>query len=113
MRTKLILLAALITGAGSLGACADRGSRAEFRRDLEARLAQIDAKIGQLEERARQAKDDARPRLDALTHDLRVRRERAAAKLSDVSNATDESWERFKADAKSAVDDLGETVERG
>ena len=31
----------------------------------------------------------------------------------EVANATDESWERFKTDAKSAVDDLGETVERG
>jgi hypothetical protein len=113
MNGKLILLMGLITGLGSLGACADRGSREEFRRDLQARLEQLDQKIGQLEERARQAKEDARPKMDAVVKELREKRQRAADKLRDVSNATDESWDRFKVDAKAAVDDLGETVERG
>ena len=113
MNRKLILLAGLIAVMGSLGACADRGSREAFRRDLQARLEQLDQKIGQLEERARQAKEDARPKMDAVVKELREKRQRAADKLRDVSSATDESWERFKVDAKAAVDDLGETVERG
>ena len=61
MNRKLILLVGLIAGVGSLGACADRGSREAFRRDLQARLEQLDLKIGQLEDRTRQAKEDARP----------------------------------------------------
>jgi hypothetical protein len=113
MNRKLILLAGLIAGVGSLGACADRGSREAFRQDLQARLEQLDLKIGQLEDRARQAKEEARPKMDAVVKELREKRQRAADKLRDVTNATDESWERFKVDAKAAVDDLGETVERG
>jgi malate synthase len=113
MKIRLIRVAALVAAGISLAACADRGSRAEFRRDLEVRLEQLDQKIGQVEDRARHAKDDARPKIDALVKELREKRQRAADKLRDVSNATDDSWDRFKVDAKAAVDDLGETVERG
>jgi hypothetical protein len=113
MKRNLILLVGLIAAVGSLGACADRGSREAFRRDLQARLEQFDVKIGQVEDRARQAKEDVRPKLDAVVQELREKRRRAADKLRDVENATDASWERFKGDAKTAVDDLGETVERG
>ena len=113
MNRKLILLVGLIAGVGSLGACADRGSREAFRRDLQARLEQLDLKIGQLEDRTRQAKEDVRPQMDAVVKDLREKRQRAADKLREVENATDDSWQRFKGDATAAVDDLGETVERG
>jgi hypothetical protein len=113
MNRNLILFVSLIAGVGSLGACADRGSREAFRRDIQARLEQLDLKIGQLEDRARQAKEDVRPKLDAVVQELREKRRRAADKLHDVENATDDSWQRFKGDAKAAVDDLGETVERG
>ena len=113
MNRKLILLVGLIAGVGSLGACADRGSREAFRRDLQARLEQLDLKIGQLEDRTRQAKEDVRPQMDAVVKDLREKRQRAADKLREVENATDDSWQRFKGDAKAAVDDLGETVDRG
>ena len=59
------------------------------------------------------ARDDARPRLDALVVELRDKRRHAADRMREVGNASGDAWERFKSDARSAMDDLGETVDRG
>ncbi len=113
MNKALLLAAGLVCCLGLFGACGDRASREEFRHDLQVRLDQVDAKLSQLEDKAKQATEDARPRWNAMVADLKAKRARADEKLRDISNATDDSWQRFKGEARSAIDDLGDAVEKG
>ncbi len=113
MNDTRLLAVVFCLGLSTIGACGDRATREEVRHDLQVRLDRMDAKLAQLEEKAKQATDDLRPRWNELVDDLKTRRRRAEEKLRDVSSATDDSWQRFKGDARAAIDDFGDALEKG
>lgn len=78
-------------------------ARVDFQRATEARIAQLDAKIEELE-----ARGDAKSK--QIAADFRKRRDDARAKLAEAGERTESNWEQFKADVSASWDQLEKDV---
>jgi hypothetical protein len=84
----------------------------EYRRDMEAVLADLDDRIDELQERAKRAGAEAKKRYAADLDELRRKREAARDKLERVKAATPDVWDDVKTGVNSAFDDLRRALDR-
>lgn len=80
--------------------------RAEFRRQAEERLAQLDLQVRDLHERAKVAAGDAKQSLDAEVVRQQANLEKARGELKEIDAATAEKWADVKARSAAAFGDL-------
>jgi DNA repair exonuclease SbcCD ATPase subunit len=85
---------------------AARAKRDEFIRDMQKKLDEFDAKYKALEQRATEAKGDAKKDLDEKVKVAKTKRDAAAKKLDELKSATHDRWEKIKEGVGSALDDL-------
>jgi septal ring factor EnvC (AmiA/AmiB activator) len=108
----MILLMAIGTWTAGLAACSDAAEREEAEMELKQRLEKIDQQISELKARATELKQEARDRLTKTLKDLDAQRQVVEERLRNMKDASKDSWSRFKDDAKSAMDNLGEAVKK-
>jgi hypothetical protein len=81
--------------------------RAEFRRQVDARLTRLDQEIADLERTTKRGVDKAR---DSAVVRIRGARQAVARSLDRVGSATETTWEEVKQSISAAVDSLDLTV---
>ena len=85
---------------------AARAKRDEYVREMQKQLDVIDAKYKALEQRAAEARGDARKELDEKVKVAKVKRDAAAKKLDELKTAGADRWEKIKDGMGNAFDDL-------
>jgi len=95
-----------IKDAEKATAVAAKAKRDEFVRDIQKKLDEFDAKYKALEQRAVEAKGDAKKDLDEKVKVAKAKRDVVAKKLDELKAATHDRWEKTKEGVGSAFDDL-------
>jgi TolA-binding protein len=81
-------------------------TKEEFQKTLDARLQELDARIAKLREKGHDLKDQAKADWDRKMADLEAKRDTARAKLAEVRQSSDETWENVRDAALSAWGEL-------
>jgi hypothetical protein len=97
--------------AADATAAAARAKRDEFARDMQKQLDELDAKCKALEQRAADAKGDAKKDLDEKVKVARAKRDTAAKKLNELKEASHDRWEKAKDGVGKAFEDLKKVFE--
>lgn len=87
-------------------------SRHEFIEKFKDKLDTWDADIDEFEAKAQQAKADIKNELDDQITSLRLKRDLARLKLSEIKDASEEAWEDVKVGAEGAWADLKDAMEK-
>ena len=87
-------------------------SRHEYIDKFKQKLDEWDADIDELEERAQVAKADLKFELEDQITSLKLKRDIAKLKLSEIMDASEEAWTDVKAGAEEAWNDLKLAIEK-
>jgi hypothetical protein len=87
-------------------------SRHEYIDKFKDKLDEWDADIDELEDRARKAKAELKFELEDQVTSLKLKRDIAKLKLSEIRDASEEAWEDIKAGAEEAWGDVKDAVEK-
>jgi len=87
-------------------------SRHEFIDKFKQKLDEWDADIDELEDRAQIAKADLKLELEDQITSLKLKRDIAKLKLSEIMEAGEEAWTDVKAGAEEAWSDLKLAIEK-
>jgi predicted RNase H-like nuclease (RuvC/YqgF family) len=87
-------------------------SRHEYIDKLKEKLDEWDADIDELEDRARTAKAELKLELEDQITSLKLKRDIAKLKLSEIKDASEEAWEDIKAGAEEAWADVKDAMEK-
>jgi len=87
-------------------------SRHEYIDKFKVKLDEWDADIDELEDRAQKAKADLKSELDDQIRSLKLKRDIAKLKLSEIKDASEEAWEDVKAGAEEAWADVKDAMEK-
>lgn len=87
-------------------------TRHEFIEKLKDKLDKWDTEIDELEARAQQATADMKNELDDQITSLRLKRDIARLKLSEIMDASEEAWEDVKDGAEEAWAELKDAMEK-
>jgi chromosome segregation ATPase len=85
-------------------------NREAYKQKLEAELEIVEAKIAQLRAAAKSKSADAHVEYNRRLEQLEEKLETAKARLSEIGDATEETWEGLKAGAESAWVSISESV---
>jgi len=90
---------------------AAKAKRDEYVRDFQKGLDVLDTRLKALEQRAAEAKGDAKTELDEKVKVAKAKRDVAAKKLSELKESSHDRWEKIKDGVGNAFDDLKKVVE--
>jgi len=91
--------------AGATGEAA-KALRDDYARAMTKRLAELDAKVDDLKNRAAKADEQTRKGLQSQLEDAKVKRDAAMKKLDELKAASVDRWEKIKDGVGNAFDDL-------
>ncbi len=97
--------------AADATAAAAKAERDKFVSDMQKKLDELDVKYKALEQRAAEAKGDARKDLDEKVKVAKAKRDVAAKKLDELKGASLDRWEKVKDGVGSAYEDLKKIFE--
>ena len=83
-----------------------------FREQTEARLAEYEKDIDQLQAKVETMGEDAKANAEQKLKELRQKRDEVSAKLKDLSSSSGDAWERLKAGIDAAMNDLAEAYKK-
>lgn len=86
--------------------------RHEYIDKLKDKLDEWDADIDELEARAQNAKAELKYELEDQITSLKLKRDIAKLKLSEIKDASEEAWEDIKAGAEEAWSDVKDAMEK-
>jgi predicted RNase H-like nuclease (RuvC/YqgF family) len=86
--------------------------RHEYIDKLKDKLDEWDADIDELEARAQKAKAELKFELQDQITSLKLKRDIAKLKLSEIKDASEEAWEDIKAGAEEAWSDVKDAMEK-
>lgn len=87
-------------------------SRHEYIDKLKDKLDEWDADIDELEDRARKTKTELQFELQDQITALKLKRDIAKLKLSEIKDASEEAWEDIKAGAEEAWADVKDAMKK-
>lgn len=82
--------------------------KSEFRKAIEQRLADLDAKIDELRDRGEEAEEHVRAGLEEHLKKLNEQREKLLERLLGIRDASGEAWKVLRTGVERAWDDLAE-----
>jgi hypothetical protein len=97
--------------AADATAAAAKVKRDEFARDMQKKLDELDGKYKALEQRAAEAKGDAKKDLDEKVKVVKAKRDAAVKKLDEMKESSHDRWEKVKDGVGSAFEDLKKVFE--
>ncbi len=83
-----------------------------FREQAEARLAEYEKDIDQLQAKAQKLEGDAKAKAEQQLTQLRQKRDAVAGKLKEFGTSGGNAWEEIKSGVESALEDLGNTYKK-
>ena len=87
-------------------------TRHEYIEKFKNKLDEWDADIDELEAQAQKTRADLKFELEDQITSLKVKRDIAELKLSEIKDASEEAWEDFKTGAEEAWGDLKDAIEK-
>ena len=87
-------------------------SRHEYIDKLKEKLDEWDTDIDELEQSAQKVKADLKFELEDQLTSLKLKRDIAKLRLSEIKDSGEEAWEDLKAGAEEAWDDLKVAIEK-
>ncbi len=87
-------------------------SRHEYIDKFKEKLDEWDTDIDELEDRAQKAKADLKFELEDQITSLKLKRDIAKLKLSEIKDASEEAWEDVKTGAEEAWADIKDAMEK-
>jgi peptidoglycan hydrolase CwlO-like protein len=87
-------------------------TRHEYIEKFKNKLDEWDADIDELEAQAQKTKAELKFELEDQITSLKVKRDIAKLKLSEIMDASEEAWEDFKAGAEEAWADIKSAMEK-
>jgi hypothetical protein len=87
-------------------------TRHEYIEKFKNKLDEWDADIDELEAQAQKTKAELKFELEDQITSLKVKRDIAKLKLSEIMDASEEAWEDFKTGAEDAWSDLKSAMEK-
>lgn len=85
--------------------------REEFRRDMDATLVKLDAKVDELRAKAATASADAKVKMEQAADDIEAELNELRAKLNNLGTATEANWNEFRSDVRDGLNDLERRLE--
>lgn len=79
---------------------------------LELKLAEVNRKLASIDAGERDVPEEARTRFRRLTEELVLKQDLANRKLEEIRTAGGQDWDRLKAEANSAIEDLSRVYEK-
>jgi len=83
-----------------------------FREQTEARLAEYEKDIVQLQAKAQKLEGDAKAKAEQQLTQLRQKRDAVAEKIKELGSSGGKAWEQIKSGAEAALEDLGNTYKK-
>jgi TolA-binding protein len=83
-----------------------------FREQAEARLAEYENDIDQLQAKAEKMEGDAKAKAEQQLTQLRQKRDAVAEKLKELGSSGGNAWEQIKSGVDAALEDLGNTYKK-
>ena len=83
-----------------------------FREQTEARLAEYEKEIDQLQAKAETLEEDAKAKAEQQLTALHQKRDEVSEKLKDLSSSSGNAWEQLKSDIDAAMEDLGNAYKK-
>lgn len=113
-RMTWFILSLLLLVSAPLGAqtMKQQQQREASQKQVDIRLREVQQKLGGVKIDSAVITDEARNELKRLTEELKTRQEIAGRKLGAMKGADSLNWERLKAEANAAVDDLNRVYDR-
>ena len=87
-------------------------TRHEYIDKFKGKLDEWDADIDEIESKTQKAKADLKFELEDQITSLKVKRDIAELKLSEIKDSSEEAWEDFKTGAEEAWGDLKDAIEK-
>ena len=85
-------------------------SREEYRKRTEAKLQELEPKIWAVKQKADEMRTEAKAEYNELFQVLHAKLERVGANLQELEDASEETWQDFKARVDGALSDLNNSV---
>ena len=83
-----------------------------FREQTEARLAEYEKEIDQLQAKAEKFEGDAKAKAEQQLTALRQKRDVVSEKLKELSSSSANAWEQIKSGIDAAMEDLGKAYKK-
>jgi vacuolar-type H+-ATPase subunit I/STV1 len=83
-----------------------------FREQTEARLAEYEQEIDQLQAKAEKLEGDAKAKAEQQLTELRQKRDAVSEKLKVLSSSSANAWEQIKSGIDAAMEDLGNAYKK-
>jgi F0F1-type ATP synthase membrane subunit b/b' len=83
-----------------------------FREQTEARLAEYEQEIDQLQAKAEKLEGDAKAKAEQQLTALRQKRDAVSEKLKELSSSSGNAWEQIKSGIDAAMEDLGNAYKK-
>jgi uncharacterized protein YlxW (UPF0749 family) len=83
-----------------------------FREQTEARLAEYEKEIDQLQAKTEKLEGDAKAKADQQLTALRQKRDAVSEKLKELSSSSANAWEQIKSGIEAALEDLGNAYKK-
>jgi len=83
-----------------------------FREQTEARLAEYEQEIDQLQAKAEKLEGDAKAKGEQQLTALRQKRDAVSKKLKELSSSSGNAWEQIKSGIDAAMEDLGNAYKK-
>lgn len=97
--------------AADAAMAAARAKRDEYAVEMQKQLAEMDAKLADLNQRASKAEGQAKADLEKKWNDSKAKRDEAARRLEDLKSSAGDRWEKVKGGVGDAFDDLKKAFE--
>ena len=83
-----------------------------FREQTEARLAEYEKDIDQLQAKAEKMGGDAKAKAEQQLTALRQKRDAVSEKIKELGSSSEGAWEQIKSGIEAALDDLGDAYKK-
>ena len=83
-----------------------------FREETEARLAEYEKEMDQLQAAAERLEGDAKAKAEQQLTALRHKRDEVSGKLKDLGSSSGHAWEQLKSGIDAAMEDLGNAYKK-
>lgn len=84
--------------------------RAQFKADVDARIAENKKEIAELKEKMKKEKKEAKANYEASINDLEKKNDEMKARLDENKADSKEKWDSFKAEFNHDMDELGHSI---
>jgi hypothetical protein len=107
-----LLLAGTVRTALPAETMKQREQRLMVEKLLELKLAEVNRKLASIDAGERDVPEETRKKFTRLTEELVLKQDLANRKLEEIRSVSGQDWDRLKAEANSAIEDLNRVFEK-